>query len=229
MQIIMDESLGLPEGVAPNALIKKARLKNDVPLQEIVQRKDSGIFAKKIALLKQNKEMEMEEMGQYLKEYGEILYVYDPFVNDEAWIKRLRTWAYPNQKLYLLNGAENRAFTIYFLEKLKEKPFEELYHSHALSNKKYTLTNDPRYQSSYLVLKNLKYKQFYLFDCINKIKIVSGKKKELLEQFLNFPAKEIYIASRKPLLPSNEAVKFYELQKYSLPVSADRTDIFIPN
>lgn len=228
MQIIVDESLGLPNEVIDNAIIHKARLKNDSSLQEVVQKDNGGIIAKKLALLKRDKSSEIEELDHYLAEYEEILYVYDPFIHDEGWIKRIRTWAYPNRKLFLLDGVDNRAFTIYFLEKLKEKPFEDLYHSHAVQNKKYTLTNDPKYQSSYLVLKKLKHKQFHLFDGKNKTKVVSGKKKDLLEQFLNLPANEIYIASRKPVLHSNNRVKFFELQRYSLPVSADRTDIFIP-
>ncbi|MEQ2527468.1 hypothetical protein EKG37_01900 [Robertmurraya yapensis] len=228
MQIVVDESLGLPIEIVKDAIIKKARLKNDGSLSMIVQKETGGLIAKRLTLEKKSKELEFEEMMQLLEQHEEILYVYDAHVINEGWLKRLRTWVYPNQKLFLLDGSDNRAFTIYFLEKLKEKSLEELYRSSPHQNKKFTLTNDSKYQSNYLLLKKLKQKQYYLFESKRQIKIVSGKKQDLLEQFLSIPTREIYIASRSPIEHSHNTVKFYELQKHSLPVCSDQTDIYIP-
>lgn len=228
MQVIVDESLGLPNEVLEEAVIRKAKLKNDSSLPEMVQKHKGGVIAKKLTVAKRNKESELEEMIQLLEQYEEILYVYDSFMLDEGLLKRIRTWAYPKRKLFLLNGAENRAFTIYFLEKLKEMLFEELYYSNHHPTKKFTITNDPKYQSGYLLLKRFKHKQFHVFDSRRQTKIVSGRKQDLLEQFIHLPSAEIYIASRKPIFPDHRSVKYFELQKHSLPVCSDWTDIFIP-
>lgn len=228
MQVVVDESLGLPSEVVKGAIIKKAKLKNNASLPVVVQKETGGLIAKRLTLEKRTKELEMEEMTQLLEQHEEILYVYDAHVINEGWLRRLRTWVYPNRKLFLLDGSDNRAFTIYFLEKLKEKSLEELYRSSPHQNKKFTLTNDSKYQSNYLLLKKLKQKQYYLFENKRQVKIVSGKKQDLLEQFLSLPSRKIYIASRNPISHSNNTVKFYELQKHSLPVCSDQTDIYIP-
>lgn len=224
MQVVVDESLGLPDDIVANAMIKKAKLKNDSSLTETVHKQSGGIIAKKLALPKRDKESEIEEL---LNQFEEILYVYDSFMVNESWLKRMRTWVYPNRKLYLLNGSINRAFTVYFLEKLKEKSFEELYYSNAHQSKKFTITNDLKYQSNYLLLKKIKQKQYHVFDSKNHVKIVSGKKMDLIEQFVKIPS-EVYIASRRPIVDDNSTVKFFELKKHSLPVCSDQTDIFIP-
>lgn len=229
MQIIIDESLGMPNEVIENAIIKKVELKDDSSLADIVEKDSGGIIAKKLSLKKSDQDSEMEGMIQSLEEYGEILYIYDSFINNDAWLKRIRTWAYPEKKLYLFNGAENRAFTIYLLEQLKESTFEEWYHSSARHSRKFTITNDIKYQSNYLLLKKMKNKQYHLLDSKQQTKITSGKKKDLLEQFMSIPSKEIYIASRKKIMHNNNAIKFFELKNYSLPVCSDQTDIFIPH
>ncbi|WP_102349118.1 hypothetical protein [Bacillus sp. Marseille-P3661] len=233
MKIIVDESLGLSEKslLEHDVLTRTPRIKKDLSLEDVIVNEQNRLLARKLDLVKGQRQHELEEIHSYLDQYGDLLYVYDPYLTDGGLLKRISNWSYPNRKLYLLDGSSNRAFTIFLLEKLRDHSFEDVYRiCNRYDHLKFTITNDSKYKlpSHYLKLKTSKQKKYHLLKGALHQKIGSGPKSVLFENVLkNIPDGKIYVTARTVVPADNREFAFYKLDPVSLPISSDKIDIFV--
>ncbi|WNS75989.1 hypothetical protein RRV45_02930 [Bacillus sp. DTU_2020_1000418_1_SI_GHA_SEK_038] len=231
MHIIIDESLGLPESVTESAFIRSPKLKKDFPLMDYLNG-SKKTFSQKLPLINRGLQDELEDVDKWLKEYKEVLYVYDSFITSKESINRLKNWYFPSHKLITLDGAINKSAAIYILQRIQEQEEENILPSF-IPLQRFTITNHSKFHTApnYLKLKRKKRKKnnkYYLMDSLSKELLLTGPKEELLRKVQEMSqTKSIFIASRENLDIDLASVSFFQLEENSLPLSFDNIDIFI--
>ena len=233
MKVFIDESLGIPKEwlKGQNVLIRKVRLKKDQTLEEAIEVGKKSFLNQNLSVRKSNIQTEMDEMLQHLHQEKAIFYFYDQHTTNSSFLKRISNWSFPNLKLYLIEGSNNRAFTMFLLKELQSKSFDDVYQlASTFDNQKLTITNDLKYYypSHYLNLKERNKKQFHLLKGSKQMKITSGNHLELIEKVFDaIPVKRVVMTSRKPIDFDRQGVVYYQLEEKSLPISSDKIDLFI--
>ena len=129
MKVFIDESLGIPKEWLKdqNVLIRTMRLKKDQTLEEAIEVGKKSFLNQNLSVRKSNIQTEMDEMLQHLHQEKAIFYFYDQHTTNSSFLKRISNWSFPNLKLYLIEGSNNRAFTMFLLKELQSKSFDDVY------------------------------------------------------------------------------------------------------
>ncbi|MBT2638892.1 hypothetical protein [Bacillus sp. ISL-39] len=229
MHIVVDESLGIPKDITGSATIRISKLKKADSLHDYISSRKGGIFQRSLPLIKRTLQEEIEEVGALLETHRSVLYIYDAFTTDSGIIKRLKNWYFPNEKLYILDGSENKALAVYLiLEQANLADAEEI--AFTGNYKRLTVVNNQKYRkpSNYLALKERKSKQYFLFEHTSEKPLVSGMKQGLLDEILKHnPSDMLIMASRTKLDFECQGASFYQLESTGLPVHSDVVDILI--
>lgn len=235
MKVVLDESLGIPKRILEeqNVFIRKTNLKKSPSLEAAIGEGRKGFFNQSLKLLKTNMEIEMDTFLESAAQNQSIFYFYDPNVTNGNFLRKISNWNFPDRKLYLVDGANNRAFTLFLLKELQTRSFDEVYQLAGMYDaQKFTITNDLKYQipSHYLNVKERKQKQYYLLKGNKQTKITKGERLSLIEKVLEtIPVKKGVMTSRSGIQLEQQQVEFYQLEENSLPMSSEKIDIFIPH
>jgi hypothetical protein len=229
MHIVVDESLGIPMNLVGSATIRNPKLKKADSIHDYLTSGKGGMFQRSLPLIKRSLREELDEVGVILEQYRSVLYIYDSFTTDSGVIKRLKNWYFPNEKLYILDGSENRALAVYLMrEQHNLADAEDIVFTG--NYKRLTITNNQKYRkaSNYLALKERKFKQYFLFEHNGEKPIVSGSKQGLLDEIAKHnPANMMVMASRTKLDADYKGASFYQLEDTGLPIQSDVVDILI--
>ncbi|MGD6845176.1 hypothetical protein ACQCVH_21990 [Bacillus infantis] len=230
MYIIVDESLGLPKELLKGVHVRKTQLKKDSSLEEAIEKGKSGIFGRKLPIKMRSRDQELEELSSLMEENKEMLYIYDSYTTHKGAIKRLMNWKYPDKRLVGIDGSNNKAFAVYLLLMAAEGTLEEYFDAGSLNFRKLTIVNNKKYSESgnYLILKEKKHKQYYLFNGQQDKAILSGEKKEMVEEIVrSSQAGHMILTSRAKLDVDASNAHFYQIEETGLPQSNDVVDILI--
>ncbi|MCK6208649.1 hypothetical protein KZX50_24840 [Bacillus infantis] len=230
MYIIVDESLGLPKELLKGVHIRKTQLKKDSSLEEAIEKGKSSIFGRKLPIKMRSRDQELEELSSLMDENKEMLYIYDSYTTNKGTIKRIMNWKYPDKRLVGIDGSKNKAFAVYLLLIAGEGTLEEYFDAGRLNMRKLTIVNNKKYSDSgnYLILKEKKHKQYYLFNGQQDKAILSGDKKEMVEEIVrSSQAGHMILASRAKLDVDAANAYIYQIENAGLPQSTDVVDIFI--
>lgn len=229
MHIVVDESLGIPVNLVGSATIRNPKMKKADSINDYITSGKGGIFQRSLPLIKRSLQEELDVVGSILAQHRSVLYIYDAFITDSGVIKRLKNWYFPNEKLYILDGSENRALAVYLI--LEQQNLADAEDIVLTGNyKRLTITNNQKYRksSNYLALKERKFKQYFLFEHNGEKPIVSGSKQGLLDEIAKHnPANMMVMASRTKLDADYKGSSFYQLEGTGLPIQSDVVDILI--
>ncbi|MCM3576021.1 hypothetical protein M3172_22900 [Mesobacillus subterraneus] len=229
MHIVVDESLGIPVNLVGSATIRNPKLKKAASINDYITSGKGGMFQRSLPLIKRTLQEELDEVGAILAQQRSVLYIYDSFTTDSGVIKRLKNWYFPNEKLYILDGSENKALAVYLiLEQANLADAEDIVLTG--NYKRLTITNNQKYRkaSNYLALNKRKFKQYFLFEHNGEKPIVSGSKQGLLDEIAKHnPANMMVMASRTKLDADYKGSSFYQLEGTGLPIQSDVVDILI--
>lgn len=231
MQVIVDESLGIPQDyLDPSVIIRKTKLKKDKTLTDYFSKEKQSFFYRTLPVLSRTQEEELEEAGEWFSKHKEILYIYDSFTTDTGVLKRLKNWNFPNNRLITVDGANNRAYVIHLLKSKNER--EELLTLIFMDTQTFTISSYPNYKkkSKYFKLVRKINKYFYLIDHSSNELIAKGTKEELMDKIDQlYPSKISIIASPRYLNIEKRDSEIYKINEHSLPYSSDNIDILIMN
>lgn len=229
MHIVVDESLGIPMILLGSATIRYPKLKKSDSLKNYMNSGKGGMFNRSLPLIKRTLQEELDYVGNLLETHRSVLYIYDSYTTDSGMIKRLKNWYFPNEKLYILDGSENKALAVYLVtqqDNLADADEIVLTGNY----KRLTVANNPKYRktSSYLALKGRTSRQYFLFEHSSEKPIASASKQGLLDEIVKHnPSNVMIMASRTMLESVYKEADFYQLESTGLPVHSDVVDILI--
>lgn len=225
MHVLIDQTLGIPVPPGISASTRKMKLKKGRELMEFLSKKENSLLKSNLPLTKRNLELEVEEIGTYLKKHERVLYIFDGNSTDEQFLKRVRNWYLPEYVLQLVDGAEHRAFA-YYLMKLMNDGYS-LAASLPPPNG-YIISGKGKVgQSSYYkVGRKSKEKNFYFLNPTTKKLHKAPSPEALLTNLVNHHPDTEFVAVGNVDLPNTANVSYEPLHKWALPNAVSYLSIF---
>lgn len=225
MHVLIDQTLGIPVPPGTSASMRKMKLKKGRELVEFLSKKENSLFKSNLPLIKRNLELEVEEIGTYLKKHERVLYIFDGKSTDEQFLKRVRNWYLPEYVLQFVDGSEHRAYAYYLMKLLNE--------GYSLSStlpppNGYVISGKGKigHSSYYKVGKKSKEKNFYFVNPTSKKMHKASSPEALLSSLLHHHPDTEFVAVGNVQLKESSNVSYQSLHKWALPNSVSYLSIF---
>ncbi|MCM3636235.1 hypothetical protein M3152_00780 [Sporosarcina luteola] len=225
MHVLIDQTLGIPVPTGISASTRKIKMKKGRELKEFLSKKENSLIKSNLPFIKRNLEVEVEEIGAYLKQHESVLYIFDGNSTDGQFLKRVRNWYLPEYVLQLVDGAEHRAYAYYLMKLLNE--------GYSLSSSLpppngYVISGKGKVgQSSYYkVGRKSKEKNFYFLNPTTKKLHKAPSPEVLINNLVNHHPDTEFVAVGNVDIKDNTNISYQHLQKWALPNSVSYLSIF---
>ncbi|MFS0690202.1 hypothetical protein AB1K89_13295 [Sporosarcina sp. 179-K 8C2 HS] len=225
VHVLIDQTLGIPVPPGISASIRKISMKKGQELREFLSKRENSLLKAKLPLVKRNLDVEVKELGVYLRKHERVLYIFDGNSTDEQFLKRVRNWYLLEYALQLVDGSEHRAYAYYLMKLLDE--------GYSLSSSLpppngYVISGKGKigHSSYYKVGKKSKEKNFYFVHPTTKKMHKAPSPEGLLNNLVNHHPDTEFVAVGNVDIKDNENVSYEQLHKWALPNAVSYLSIF---